>query len=109
MTERIPDDPKYKTAAANIAASFATEQAALSLQGKPHNKGNHQAISWCIQEDGSLTVVLESGPKINRELGVVAKLTAKLAGQIDTTDGTDSDEASLAGKALQSRRTQQKK
>jgi hypothetical protein len=50
---RIPNDPKYKAAAMAITAESGEA-------GEP--------LSWRIQEDGTLTVILPSGKKINRPL-----------------------------------------
>jgi hypothetical protein len=81
MNERIPNDPQYADAAEKIAAQH-----------------HSQPLGWRVQEDGTLTVALVSGPKVNAApLGKArpARLTI-----IDTYDGVDPAEASAAGAAL---------
>ena len=46
--DRIPNDPRFARAAAELAVMW-------------HSK----PLSWRVQMDGSLTVILLSGPKIN--------------------------------------------
>lgn len=58
-------------------------------------------LSWRMQPDSTLTVVLPSGKKINRPIPTV-KGVAKT---IRFDDGISKAEASTAGKALQKRRT----
>ena len=59
--DRIQDDPKYKAAALLITADAGEE-------GAP--------MAWRIQEDGTLTVILPSGKKINRPLPAVTPAAA---------------------------------
>ena len=50
------DDPKYKAAAEQIAAA----------EPEPSS-----AWAWCLQDDGTLTVVMWNGKKINRPLPAI--------------------------------------
>lgn len=90
-TERPVNDPELKAAAAQIAKEY---------------KGLHpgEPLAWRIQEDGTLTVVLKTGPKINAPIppkSVMRKIAEAVKGEIDSTDGISQAEGSLAGKALQ--------
>jgi hypothetical protein len=71
--ERIPDDPKY-----NAAAKAVTKEA--GEEGEP--------LSWCIQQDGTLTVILPSGKKINRPTPALAG-GARVPAPGDTTTPDD--------------------
>jgi hypothetical protein len=83
---RPTKDPDLKAAAIDVTAKSGET-------GSP--------LSWRIQPDGTLTVILPSGKKINRPLPKGYKPAAVT---IKLSDGIDDKEATLAGKALQKRK-----
>ena len=73
-TAPIKNDPHYKAAADFIAAKFKALQSIAAMQQKGHIKGKHTALAWMVQPDGTLTVILESGPKLNEEMPSMATI-----------------------------------
>ena len=73
-TAPIKNDPRYKAAADFIAAKFKAIQSIAAMQQKGHIKGKHTALAWMVQPDGTLTVILESGPKLNEEIPSLATI-----------------------------------